>query len=141
MGLILLAGIVVKNSILLIDFVETSKQQKGSSTIDALRESVRVRTRPILMTAFGTAVGMLPIALERAIGLERLSPLAVVTIGGLMLSTFLTLLYVPIFYTVFEDGINWLKELIIRLRQMPTKPAAASSVLDDEKSLEISSGK
>lgn len=55
------------------------------------------------MTAFGTAVGMIPIAMEWAIGLERLSPLAVVAIGGLMVSTFLTLLYVPIFYSLFED--------------------------------------
>ena len=61
------------------------------------------------MTAFATAVGMIPIALERAIGLERLSPLAVVAIGGLIISTFLTLIYVPIFYTVFEDGIAWAK--------------------------------
>ncbi len=108
MGVILLAGIVVKNSILLIDFIETAKEQ-GASTFEALQESVRVRTRPILMTAFATAVGMIPIALERAIGLERLSPLAVVAIGGLLVSTFLTLLYVPIFYTVFEDMAQWLK--------------------------------
>ena len=85
-------------------------------TGEALRESVKVRTRPILMTAFGTAVGMLPIALERAIGLERLSPLAVVAIGGLMVSTFLTLLYVPIFYTIFEDGTVWMKTVIFKLR-------------------------
>jgi multidrug efflux pump subunit AcrB len=106
MGVILLAGIVVKNSILLIDFIEVAKAQ-GATTLEALRDSVRVRTRPIIMTAFGTAVGMLPIALERAIGLERLSPLAVVAIGGLMVSTFLTLLYVPIFYTIFEDLTGW----------------------------------
>ncbi len=106
MGVILLAGIVVKNSILLIDFIESAKE-KGATTIQALTDSVRVRTRPIIMTAFGTSVGMLPIALERAIGLERLSPLAVVAIGGLMFSTFLTLLYVPIFYTVFEDLTAW----------------------------------
>jgi multidrug efflux pump subunit AcrB len=110
MGMILLAGIVVKNSILLIDFIETAKEA-GMTTIDALRESVRIRTRPILMTAFGTAVGMVPIALERAIGLERLSPLAVVAIGGLMLSTFLTLLYVPIFYTIFEESVQKSRQL------------------------------
>ena len=115
MGLILLAGIVVKNSILLIDFIEMAKR-RGLSTVEAVRESVRVRTRPILMTAFGTAVGMLPIALERAIGLERLSPLAVVAIGGLMVSTFLTLLYVPIFYTIFEDAVVWLKMVTARIQ-------------------------
>jgi multidrug efflux pump subunit AcrB len=69
---------------------------------DALVGSVRVRTRPILMTAVGTSVGMLPIALEWAIGLERLSPLAVVAIGGLMVSTFLTLVYVPVFHSLLE---------------------------------------
>ncbi len=86
MGMILLAGILVENSMLLIDFIDTARRE-GASTIDALKGSVRVRTRPILMTAFGTAVGMLPIAMERAIGLERLSPLAVVAIGGLMVSS------------------------------------------------------
>jgi multidrug efflux pump subunit AcrB len=113
MGIILLAGIVVKNSILLIDFIEVAKE-KGATTFQALTDSVRVRTRPIIMTAFGTAVGMLPIALERAVGLERLSPLAVVAIGGLMLSTFLTLLYVPIFYTIFEDISEWLRKAFRR---------------------------
>ena len=115
MGLFLLAGIVVKNSILLIDFIEAAKA-RGLTTAEAVRESVRVRTRPILMTAFGTAAGMLPIALERAIGLERLSPLAVLAIGGLMLSTFLTLIYVPIFYTLFEEVVLWLKKAIPWLR-------------------------
>jgi Cu/Ag efflux pump CusA len=55
------------------------------------------------MTALSTIVGMLPIAAERAIGLERLSPLAVVAIGGLFVSTLLTLVYVPLFYTLFEN--------------------------------------
>jgi multidrug efflux pump subunit AcrB len=121
MGVILLAGIVVKNSILLIDFIEMAKE-KGATTLEALHESVRVRTRPILMTAFGTAVGMVPIALEWAIGLERLSPLAMVAIGGLLVSTFLTLLYVPIFYTVFEDAIIFAKGLLGKRR-----PAEAPS--------------
>lgn len=128
MGVILLSGIVVKNSILLIDFIEIAKEQ-GASTLEALRGSVRVRTRPILMTAFGTAVGMVPIALERAIGLERLSPLAVVAIGGLMVSTFLTLLYVPIFYTLFEDLYLWVRSrTFVRSRAYvkTSKPIAAA---------------
>ena len=103
MGMILLAGIVVKNSILLIDFITTARAG-GASVQDALVGSVRIRTRPILMTAVGTSVGMIPIAAEWAIGLERLSPLAVVAIGGLMVSTFLTMVYVPIIYSLFEDG-------------------------------------
>ncbi|OYV68013.1 MAG: hypothetical protein B7Z74_08875, partial [Deltaproteobacteria bacterium 21-66-5] len=103
MGMILLAGIVVKNSILLIDFITTARAG-GASVPDALVGSVRIRTRPILMTAVGTSVGMIPIAAEWAIGLERLSPLAVVAIGGLMVSTFLTMVYVPILYSLFEDA-------------------------------------
>lgn len=112
MGMILLAGIVVKNSILLVDFILEARA-RGENLRDALVGSVRVRTRPILMTAVGTSVGMLPIALEWAIGLERLSPLAVVAIGGLMVSTFLTLIYVPVFYELFEAAQSkitmWLK--------------------------------
>ncbi len=125
MGVILLAGIVVKNSILLIDFIEVAKEQ-GATTLQALTDSVRVRTRPIIMTAFGTAVGMLPIALERAIGLERLSPLAVVAVGGLMLSTFLTLLYVPIFYTIFEDLAGWVSK---RMKKTAIPPKKGTTTL------------
>lgn len=120
MGMILLAGIVVKNSILLIDFI-TEARARGDSTIDALIGSVRVRTRPILMTAVGTSVGMVPIALEWAIGLERLSPLAIVAIGGLMVSTFLTMVYVPVFYSLFEDGEAAVRGIAARLT---TRPAA-----------------
>ena len=115
MGMILLAGIVVKNSILLIDFIEEARAG-GASVAEALAGSVRVRTRPILMTAAGTAVGMLPIALEWAIGLERLSPLATVAIGGLLVSTFLTLIYVPLFYDLFENWKAWLGRMLRRLR-------------------------
>jgi len=111
MGMILLAGIVVKNSILLIDFIEEARG-KGNGIADAIIGSVRVRTRPILMTAVGTSVGMIPIALEWAIGLERLSPLAVVAIGGLMISTFLTLVYVPILYSLFDELKEKIKVII-----------------------------
>jgi multidrug efflux pump subunit AcrB len=104
MGMILLSGLVVKNSILLIDFIKEARA-RGESLIDAIKGSVKIRTRPILMTAVGTSVGMIPIALEWAIGLERLSPLAIVAIGGLMVSTFLTLIYVPILYSLF-DGLK-----------------------------------
>ncbi len=112
MGMILLAGIVVNNSILLIDFIEKARA-RGIELKDAIEEAVRVRTRPILMTASGTIIGMLPIAAQRALGLERLSPLAVVAIGGLLVATFLTLIYIPIFYDLFDGirqrGIKWLE--------------------------------
>jgi Cation/multidrug efflux pump len=103
MGFILLAGIIVKNSILIIEFIKTYRE-KGYSKEEAILESVNIRTRPVMMTAFGTAVGMIPIALEWAIGLERLSPLAVVAIGGLIVGTFLSLVYVPFFYYLIDRG-------------------------------------
>lgn len=89
MWMILLAGIGVKNSVMLIDFILEARE-RGPSLDDGLIGSVRVRPRPILMRAAGTAVGMIPIALEGAIRLEKLSPLAVVAIYGIMASTFLT---------------------------------------------------
>ncbi len=96
MGLILLMGVVVNNGILLVDFTHQALK-KGKSLDEALLGAVAIRTRPILMTAVSAAVGMLPIALEWAVGIERLSPLAIVAIGGLLTGTFLTLLAVPVF--------------------------------------------
>ena len=103
------------------DFIATAREQ-GSSVHDALIGSVRIRTRPILMTAVGTSVGMLPIALEWAIGLERLSPMAIVAIGGLMVSTFLTMVYVPILYSLFEDARVFVTRAFHRL--VPEKTGA-----------------
>ena len=100
MGIVLLAGIITKNSILLIDFIHISLE-RGKSIEEAIIESIKVRTRPVLMTAFGTSAGMIPIALGLALGLERLAPLGTVAIGGLIVGTFLTLIYVPLFYYLF----------------------------------------
>ncbi len=97
MGLVLLAGIIVNNSILLIDFIQESVK-KGEDIKIAIINSIKIRTRPVLMTAFGTVVGMIPIAMGNALGLERLAPLGAIAIGGLLIGTFLTLIYVPLFY-------------------------------------------
>ncbi len=97
MGIVLLAGIITKNSILLIDFIQMALE-KGKNIEEAIVQSIKIRTRPVLMTALGTSVGMIPIALGWALGLERLAPLGVVAIGGLIVGTFLTLVYVPLFY-------------------------------------------
>ncbi|MGE4424085.1 MAG: efflux RND transporter permease subunit [Pseudodesulfovibrio sp.] len=101
MGMILLMGIVINNGILLIDFAKMALAQ-GADLKTALLGAVEKRTRPILMTALASAVGMIPLALEWAVGIERLSPLAVVAIGGLLAGTFLTLLAVPLFFAVIE---------------------------------------
>jgi multidrug efflux pump subunit AcrB len=113
MGMVLLSGIVVNNAILLIDFIE-AERRKGSALREAVESAIRRRTRPILMTAMSTIAGMLPIALELAVGLERLSPLAVAAISGLFVSTLLTLAYVPAVYV----GVEWIKERLQSLRIM-----------------------
>jgi multidrug efflux pump subunit AcrB len=95
-GILLLFGIIIKNSILLIDFYQAFRKE-NNSPFEAALESVRVRFRPVFMTAFGTIAGMIPIAFEWAVGLERLSPLADVAVGGLLVGTVLTLIYIPMF--------------------------------------------
>jgi len=104
-GIMLLFGIIIKNSVLLIDFYQQHRQ-KGESPFESAVESVRVRFRPVLMTAFGTIAGMIPIALEWAVGLEKLSPLADVAIGGLLIGTILTLIYIPMFAYSVEGREN-----------------------------------
>ncbi|WP_456386892.1 efflux RND transporter permease subunit [Desulfolithobacter sp.] len=97
MGFILLSGIIVNNAILLIHFAQ-ERMDEGMDKRVAMLESIRIRTRPVLMTAFAVAVGMIPIALGSAIGLERLAPLGAVAIGGLLVGTFLTLLFIPLIF-------------------------------------------
>ncbi len=95
-GVLLLFGIIIKNAVLLIDFYQEFEHE-GKSPFEAALQSVRVCFRPVMMTAFGTIAGMIPIALEQAVGLERLSPLADVAVGGLIIGTLLTLVYVPMY--------------------------------------------
>ena len=101
LGILLLFGIIIKNAVLLIDFYQEYKE-KGETPFQSAQEAVRVRFRPVMMTAFGTIAGMIPIALEQAVGLERLSPLADVAIGGLLVGTLLTLVYVPMYAYIFD---------------------------------------
>ena len=108
MGFILLSGIIVNNAILLIHFAQ-EKMKEGLSPEKAMIESIHIRTRPVLMTAFAVAAGMLPVALGSAIGLERLAPLGAVAIGGLIVGTFLTLLFIPLIFimvTKKKEGVN-----------------------------------
>lgn len=102
LGILLLFGIIIKNAVLLIDFYQ--EYRKENPPFESALKSVTVRFRPVMMTAFGTIAGMVPIALEQAIGLERLSPLADVAIGGLLVGTLLTLIYVPMYAYIFDKG-------------------------------------
>jgi multidrug efflux pump subunit AcrB len=104
LGFIMLAGTVVNNSILLIDyFIESIKS--GLSPEQAVFDGVRSRFRPIMMTVLSDVVGMIPLAFQLALGSERFSPLAVTVIGGILASTVLTLILIPvIFYKLSYRG-------------------------------------
>jgi multidrug efflux pump subunit AcrB len=100
-GLVLLAGIVAKNSILLVDFA-VARVREGQSPRDALLQSAPLRLRPILMTSLAMAAGMLPVALGIGSGGAARQSLGVATIGGIISSTLLTLLVVPSLYLFVE---------------------------------------
>jgi len=96
MGLILLVGLIVKNGIILLDFTRLRMRAAGVPLETAIREAARVRLRPILMTTLCTLFGLLPLALGLGAGSELQRPLALAVIGGLTLSTPITLFAVPI---------------------------------------------
>lgn len=101
-GLILLVGLVTKNSILLVEFAN-QRREEGATAHDAMLEAGIVRLRPILMTAFSTIAGILPIAIGFGAGAESRRPMGLAVVGGMMTSTFLTLVIIPVVYTMFSD--------------------------------------
>ncbi len=101
MGMIMLMGIVVNNAIVLVDYANIMRK-RGQSIYDALMTAGRRRLRPVLMTASTTMFGMLPLALSRGEGAESWNPLGIAMIGGLLVSTVVTLLLVPVLYSIFE---------------------------------------
>jgi HAE1 family hydrophobic/amphiphilic exporter-1 len=101
-GIILLVGIVVKNAIILIDYVNKLRQ-RGLSRNEALLTAGPIRLRPILMTALTVILAMSPLALGIGEGAEIQAPMATVVIGGLLFSTLITLVLVPVIYTIFDD--------------------------------------
>ncbi|MFA9196484.1 MAG: efflux RND transporter permease subunit [Aliarcobacter sp.] len=100
-GLVLLLGLVTKNSILLVEFAN-QQRALGVPALEAMLESGRLRLRPILMTALSTIIGILPIALGLGAGAESRRPLGVAVVGGMLSSTFLTLYLVPAFYITVD---------------------------------------
>jgi HAE1 family hydrophobic/amphiphilic exporter-1 len=101
-GMILLMGIVKKNSILLVEFTNTRRREKKMNVRDALLEACPIRLRPILMTSFATIAAAVPPALGIGPGAETRIPMALVVIGGVIFSTALTLLVVPCAYSLFS---------------------------------------
>src|SRR5947207_11385635 len=101
-GLVLLVGLVTKNSILLVEYAN-QQRAKGLDSHQAMIQAGLVRLRPILMTAFSTIAGILPIAIGFGAGAESRRPMGVAVVGGMLTSTFLTLFVIPVVYTLFCD--------------------------------------
>jgi len=101
-GIVMLMGLVTKNAILLIDFVK-QRRQRGVGRTEAILDAGPIRLRPILMTTFATVFGMLPLALGLGPGAELRSPMARAVIGGMLSSTLLTMVVVPVVYTIIDD--------------------------------------
>jgi multidrug efflux pump subunit AcrB len=124
-GLIMLMGIATKNSILLVEYAIVSRRERGMSRTEAILDACKKRARPIVMTTMAMGAGMLPVALDVGLGDGSFrSPMAIVVIGGLITSTFLSLLVIPVVFTYVDDFIVWLRAWFNRLRQTPTPSAA-----------------
>ncbi len=107
-GLVLLLGLVTKNSILLVEFAN-QQREKGMNAREAMFQAGIVRLRPILMTAFCTIAGIMPIAIGFGAGAESRRPMGVAVVGGMITSTFLTLVIIPVVYTLFSDVADYLR--------------------------------
>jgi HAE1 family hydrophobic/amphiphilic exporter-1 len=105
-GIIMLMGLVTKNAILLIDFIKKAVDE-GLAREQAIIQAGQTRLRPILMTTSAMVMGMVPLALGLGEGAEQRAPMAHAIIGGVLTSTLLTLVVVPVIYTYLDDLKNW----------------------------------
>ncbi|HUG26464.1 efflux RND transporter permease subunit, partial [Piscinibacter sp.] len=108
-GVLMLMGIVTKNSILLVDYAIMARRDRGMTRIEALIDACHKRARPIVMTTIAMGAGMLPNALGLGAEPSFRQPMAVVVIGGLLASTVLSLLVVPVVFTYVDDLLEWLR--------------------------------
>jgi HAE1 family hydrophobic/amphiphilic exporter-1 len=119
-GMIMLAGIVVNNAIVLVDAINLRREQ-GQERQDAIMSAGPVRLRPILMTTLTTVLGLLPMAIGLGEGSESMAPMAQFVVGGLLLSTLLTLVFIPVLYTYADD-------LIVRVANRRKKKGVKASL-------------
>ena len=116
-GIIMLMGIATKNSILLVEYAIVSRRERGMGRAEALLDACKKRVRPIVMTTMAMGAGMLPVALDLGSGDGSFrSPMAIVVIGGLITSTFLSLLVIPVVFTYVDDMIQWFSANIRKYR-------------------------
>jgi len=124
-GIILLMGLVTKNSILLVDYANQLRAS-GLDKVEAMRTAAPVRMRPVLMTAVSMIFGVLPAAMGLGPGSESRQPMAIATATGMLSSTALTLLVVPVFYLTLDDGVQRLRRLL-RREHAPRDPVTETS--------------
>jgi len=120
-GLLMLMGIVTKNSILLVEYAVAARRDRGLARLDAILDACHKRARPIVMTTIAMGAGMLPVALGLGADPSFRSPMAIAVIGGLITSTFLSLLVIPVVFTLVDD-------LLVFLRRLVHRPVAAAGV-------------
>jgi HAE1 family hydrophobic/amphiphilic exporter-1 len=127
-GLLMLMGLVMKNGILLVDYSNTLRE-RGASARSAVLEAGPARLRPVLMTTTAMVFGMLPVAFGKGDGAEFRAPMGVISIGGMASSTLLTLLVVPVVYTLVDDAQQWAEGRlhVLRARFGPRPTPALST--------------
>ena len=113
-GLIMLMGIATKNSILLIEYAIMARRDMGMPRMEALLDACHKRARPIVMTTIAMGAGMMPIALGWGTDPSFRAPMAIVVIGGLITSTFLSLLVIPVLFTFVDDVVQWTRKITHR---------------------------
>ncbi|MBX3074661.1 efflux RND transporter permease subunit [Candidatus Obscuribacterales bacterium] len=113
-GIVMLMGLVTKNAILLVEYCLMA-MHAGKDRLTAIMEAGEARMRPILMTTVAMVAGMLPIAIRIGAGSEARAPMAIAVIGGLITSTLLTLVVIPVVFTLIDDAQNWLRKLFVKL--------------------------
>jgi len=125
-GLLMLMGIVTKNSILLVEYAVMARREHGLARFEALIDACHKRARPILMTTIAMAAGMMPIALGLGAEPSFRSPMAIAVIGGLLASTFLSLLIIPVVFTYVDDLLELIKRIGARLHHANHGKGAAN---------------
>jgi multidrug efflux pump subunit AcrB len=127
-GILMLMGIVTKNAIMLVDFA-VERVKHGATPYEAIMDAGSKRARPIVMTTIAMSAGMIPAALALGDGGEFRAPMAIAVVGGLLVSTVLSLVFVPAVYTIMDDvsrGVSWLWHKILR----PNKPDEPEDLID-----------
>ena len=118
-GLIMLMGIATKNSILLVEYAIMARRERGLPRLEALLDACRKRAQPIVMTTIAMGAGMMPIALGLGTDPSFRAPMAIVVIGGLITSTFLSLLVIPVVFTYVDDAVQGIRRRLQRRTRQP----------------------